>query len=438
MSNKNTLIQYDGSQLRLFSPEQLDPRIRNTPELAHSYFRGLQFDSDKQFIQYGFQLEQLDCLARSSATVQACEFAVESAVFWTFWRIDPANDYEAHPEYESVDKRNIELINNFFDSLGYQSFTATIKDIWRSAYRLGFSVAEKIWVPQKSGWRLLAIKTHPSYEFQPVTDWYNNLESIFHYPSGLYFNPRKFIYAVWPRVVGGNWLGQGMVESIVRELRVIDELTKQRASNAALSALRVLLHYYDSVGRSADEIARVNKLIDEAQSGSIVHIPAQTDLAGQTFIEQDHIVTFEDRSGSKAFDDIARIIEDSKKDIKRLYGIGDDLGQVTLPSGSYARAKVGFDLFLAHVNNSREWIAEIVNRQIIPDILAFNRAYAGGIGDPLYRPPKFTWPELDEDVMARQTEAITQQISAGIIKADEPWIRAQLGIPEVAEKKSEN
>ncbi len=427
----------ESETIPLFNPkfmEDLDKRNRANMERARTtitmgpqLFTNLEGPND---IKIGSQTRKYDRLARSDNSVYLPLRTILSAAFWIEGALQRRNDYSEHPEFEIIDDTIIQFIEQTFEAFSYQSFRKSLEDVVYSAMVCGFSVAEKLWESIDGRWVLRALKSHPSWNFEPEVDEWSNLQGIFHSQTGETFHPGAFVWAVWPRIHAGNWLGQSELEAIRHDVLLLEKLEKAQAINTDQTVKKAVVHTYNAV-RSPEEQDISNKAIDNALLGNkngIVHLPATQDI-NLKLAASDEIEILQDRTAPEALKQTSKIIDESKKEISRALGLPDDLGMTTATSGSWAKAQTVFNLFISRAEEVQRFVVDVVNRDIISDIIRFNF-------DTLpdgYKCPFWEYPELEETVSLDKADFIGKLVTSGVIDLndsnDNEWARKVVDAP---------
>ena len=423
--------------LPLFTPkfmEDLDKRNRENMERARTTITmGPQLFTNRDGpndIVVGSQTRKYDKLARSDSTVAVPMRTTLAAAFWVDGLLMRRNDYSVFPQFEAIDDMIISFIEDTFEAFSYQSFRASLMELVDSARKCGFSVSEKLWESIAGRWVLRALKSHPSWNFEPEVDEWSNLQGIFHSQTGETFHPGAFVWAVWPRLHAGNWLGESELESIRHDVLLLEKLEKAQAINSDQMAKKAAVHTFIG-NRDDDEQTTVNNAIDNALVGNrnaIVHLVGQQN-PDFTLGVLDKIDILEDRSAPESLKQTAKIISEEKKEITRALGVPDDLGMTTAASGSWAKSQTEFSLFISRAEEIQRFAVDIVNRDIIADMIRFNF-------DTLpdgYKCPFWEYPELEETVSLDKADFIGKLVDSGVIDLndsnDSEWARKVVDAP---------
>lgn len=94
-------------------------------------------------------------------------------------------------------------------------------------------------------------------------------------------------------------------------------------------------------------------------------------------------------------------------------------------SGSLARSKTSFDMFMLMLEYLRSEMEDLVNEQIVKPIVDFNYN--------VDEYPKFSMNPIDDDVRMELLKQWTEMIDKGVVtpsEEDEPYIRDMFGFPE--------
>jgi hypothetical protein len=341
-----------------------------------------------------------------------------SASLWSPPDIVATNDYSETPEFEALDKFIVEMLTKDLEHLQYQGLMKTLADTLTSARVCGYTVAEPVFEPVGSRKSVLrAIKTKPSWNFEPIVDKWDNLIKLRHLPTGDEFLIEDFAYGVWPYVHAGSHLGISDLECLACDLERLDAITQSILGNADRNANKVVLHFYNALERSKDESKRVNAEIDgafNATNGGVLHVAGSEDK-DKKFIRQDHFEILEQRGNDEMLTKLSEQEAELKKEIKRALGLPDDLGSTTSPNGSWAKAKEEMNMFVLEAAKGQTWVADWMNTQIIPKMV---KAEFPNLPEN-YSCPEFTFPEVEEKFALDTAQFVSMVRNMGIYSPDD-------------------
>ena len=399
------------------------PKARRK-ELAVSAYFGPTFAQGldgSTVITSGLATRRYYILARTNPEVRMAIRALTQAVFWAKSHIQTQNDYEKYPSFQTIDDQIVDEVNQQLCAM--PNFHRKLQDLFLFGIRCGFAVAEKIWEPIDGTWVLTDLKVRRSWDFEPVVDSTGALESLFYYPTGEYFDPRAFVYAPWPSEGASNWLGEPIIEALIHDVELMQKTEAALAKNAHLLSKRTMIHRFDSM-RTDDEIAAAKNAILGIEEGRMPQLPAMLDDSAK-LIHHDEIEIMQDRTDTLSMTKLSELAANEAARIKRTVGLPDDLGSTQVSSGSWAKAKVSFDMLLASASDGQDWVSALVNDQIIADIIRFNYPNAPSG----YRNPAWIPQEIEEKYSLERAQYWQILIDAGVLGADSPVIPQDLGIP---------
>ena len=388
-----------------------------------------QIQWDHVDVQSGTQAKKYTDILRNPVVKSALDTLI-AGTFWAEGKVVAQNDYEKHPFFELMDDVIVARIKQNLENLQYETFKNVLKSMLWAGFGFGFALAELIWKKKPGEYCLKSIKTKPSYNVTFYVDEKDNLQSIYWTPRGWFLDPRKFLRGTWPWLQNGNYYGVSDLQCIYGDVKLLELIERLRAEGTQHLMIKTVIHHYLATGRQQNVTQSAIQAVDSIESKSILHFPADTDKDGK-LNPQDQITVLDSRAEKQALDDVTEIINQLEKRIKRALCVSDDMGMTDVSTGSYAKSKTEFDLFLAKVEKCQEWICDLVNRQIIPKIVKYNfpEMMEG------YQLPKWTFSSTEEEWDKDKLNMITVGVEAGLWGADEPWIREDLNLPPRPKQK---
>jgi len=402
----------------------LNGRPARRPELATSARFGPSFVDNldgSTIINSGLATRRYYRLARTNPEIRTAIRALTQAVFWVKGGVQPRNDYERHPEFRDLDGTIMDLLTTQIEGLG--NFHRLSQDLFTYAIRCGYAVAEKIWEPVAGSWTLCALKPKRPWDFEPMVDEFGDLHSLFYYPTGEYFDPRAFVFAPWPSSGAANWLGEPIMEALFHDVELMQKSEAALAKNAHLLSKRTLVHRFDA-NRSDEEIAAAKQAVIDLDVGMMPQFPSFMGENGR-LMQHDELEIMQDRTSVVSMSKLGELAEMSARRIKRTYGLPDDLGSTNVVSGSWAKARVSFDMLMASASDGQDWLAAMVDEQIIADIVQFN--YPNLPSN--YRLPAWIPQEIEEKYSVERAQYWQILVDMGVVAADAQIIAEDLGIP---------
>ena len=357
--------------------------------------------------------------------------------FWTEYNFHADNDYERYPQFEEIDDRLINLIEKQTKKLSYETFTNSLKSIWRDVLIYGFSVAEYVYKFDQEFYLIDSIKTHSPFLFDLYTDQGHNLDKIYYRLTGQFINRDqlpKFIVATYPFVEHGKYYGSSALKSIYFDVQLIEILEQAQAEGVRRLAIKPLIHYFNSENMSPDELDKVKKALFAMDSGSLISFPALTDPDSQKLSYQHEIKVLEDRASADGTALIKDILDTIYRRINRCLGQPDDLGFSVTNVGSYAKSQTEMNLYTQTIVNDQNWIEDLVNRQIIPAMIQYNFPSIMNIQE--YHLPVFQFGSVEEEYDMIVVQSMVDMLSAGILSIPEDldYIRDRLSLPPASDE----
>lgn len=290
----------------------------------------------------------------------------------------------------------------------------------------GFSLTEKIWQPLQGGeWdglvALHALKLRKPHDFVFVTDEYGNLKRIeqLQNTGNKRLDPRKFVLHVNEKE-WGNYYGRSELEAAYRPWWLKDNMYRWFGMGMERFGVPFIYGVYDPNRVPANMKDKLKDILKNLQAGSAAIFPAQDGTDGVQIHTLQMAEAMADAfiAGFDKLDkDIARALL-----MPSLLGFSSDSEQ-----GSFARAKVHFDVFMLVTQMDREDIAtNVMNEQVIKPLVDVNFG-------PQEVYPYFQFGPLTDGVRTDILEQWNQLLKTGAVQKrvnDELHIRSMLEFPE--------
>lgn len=406
----------------------------NHYEIAHSNVASPTFAYDPVRPRTGRDLRQFYEIYRSNPHVKQVIDLITNVAFWVPASVkpDPSNDYTKYPGHEQRDNILIDLVTRMFK--GFSEHGPSFRDVLRAWFKSGpisgMAVGAPVWSCRTPYWWLDTIKQKPSWDFTPVVDEWGNLIGLWHYPSASPlrdraqyghdvlngYHPDRFFYAPWPGLENENYLGVSEIEAIQTEIQSVNVNRKSLQRYIKKRALPPVQHIRED--RSAKVL---DPLIAQLESMDVLNVPGRVNDKGE-LIPSSVIKGLDAPVQDRLVDSLVKMIEEDTKTIGRSMGKPDLLGTTNTSAGSYALGRVQFDSFLAVGDNATSWIDYNVTR-LIRQIVRFN--FPDWLKDPTYCPPVYAHDALDEEVQARISKRLQDEVKARILLPEEA--REKLG-----------
>jgi hypothetical protein len=384
--------------------------------------------------QAGSEVQKYSLISRNPIVKTALDI-VESGVFWPNASIkaNPQNDYEENPEFEEIDNDVISLLNSQLEQIGTDKksapnvnktpkFKSVLKSVTRKGRIYGFSLGEMVWQAGDGIWWLRKIKPKPSWNFDFNIDEVDEMKEVVYFRTLEYLEPERFIVGVWPRLEDGNYYGVSDLQCIEDEVSDLEDLEKKLKKGTGWNAYRPLVVHVDSKVGTKEQ--QKNKETLKGLAGSVTAtFPMIRDVdmkAQKAYVFE----MLEDRASQYALEYGWNLLAEYIKRINRALGIPDELGQVTVDVGSNAKAQTQFNIFVATIEKQQEWVEELANR-IIHTIIYYNYSNL----PQEYKLPIWSFDAVEEAFKEAYAGYFKTLIDAGILDANEPFIREALEHP---------
>lgn len=320
---------------------------------------------------------------------------------------------------ESEDEGAREYLTDEFDGIP-GTFASAIKEIL-SAFGYGYSLTEIILKEDLSG--LKNLKTRKPHSFDFTQDEFGNItEIIQHTHRGeKKLNPNKFILYSYQGEFD-NPYGRSDLESAYRPHWYKDASYKWLGMLLERFGIPPIYALYNSSVYTGQHVDRLKSALKHLQAATSGIIPRQNkddiemwapELAGQV---SSVFIPSLDRFDA----DIARAIL-----VPQLLGATPEVN-----TGSLARSKTVFDVFLFHIEQVKAKISELITEQLISVLLALN--FHGDIK------ASFKLLPAGEEVKADLLQAWNRLVWINVVHRnpkDEAHIRELMKFPELTEEE---
>ncbi len=327
-------------------------------------------------------------------------------------------------EADGEDDERVQFVQWVLDHLD-ETFEDDLDQIL-TAQRYGFSVTEKIWAPITRGpWAgklgLKSLKTRAPYEFEFVCDPFGNLQTIRQDQQGVIRDlPREkfLVYAHRPEF--SNYYGTSDLEAAYRPWWAKENAYRWFAMALERYGVPLAMFLADMGGYSPQDIADLKAVAKNFAAGTVGVLPRK----GKDGLE---IWTYTlPGEAAKTFLDA---LDRYDRDIARALLMPGLLGYTSdAEEGSFARAKVQFDVFLMGTEATRRTLAKtVIQAQIVEPLIDLNFA-----GATEY--PQFRFVAMDEGVQAEMLDRYVALVNARALTRqgeDETHLRAAMHLPEL-------
>jgi len=409
------------------------PKGQKAVEGVAGFHRQVYYDSpDRLDTQIGYEVERYSIPSRNPIVKSALD-TVSNATFWPESSIKTQNDYDTNPEYEKLDKQILSVLEYQTENLGYgpnnppqnqqrNTFSGLLKTMLTDARIYGFSIAEMVWEKDGLQNRLQNIKIKPSWNFNLVRDGYDNLRHVEYIENSDSLSPDRFLIGTWPKLKWGNFHGRSDLQSILHDIEILEKLEAASVLGAESSSFKNRLLWLDGT-LTADQYDAVRNAFRQASGGGQIEMPMVEDSDGRP-IKAVQSEIEEDRSSPDTLKHVQFMIQEYIKRISRSLGVPDDLGNVSVSVGSWAKAKESFNMFVSTVEAAQEWVEQLANK-ILKTIVYYNFNTL----PKNYKIPRWSFDAIEEDYENARADFLLKLIDGGIITADESWVRKMFDLP---------
>ena len=286
-----------------------------------------------------------------------------------------------------------------------------------SALAYGFSISEKVWAEENGKIVLKALKTRRPHEWAFVVDPYGNLLGL--KQMGTEFAPDKFVVYAYASEFG-NWYGTSDLEAAHRAWWSKRNAYQWMSMLLERLGIPPIMALYNPDAYPGAKLEGMKSILRNMQAATVGIIPraAPEDL---------EMWTTEIKNGIEGV--FLPALDHYDKDISKALLMPGLIGMTSDDkNGSFARAKVHFDVFMLVTERTRQEIAQhIITEQIIKPLVDLNF----GVMDDY---PWFEFNPLTDDVRAdimTTWGTLTGQKVVTSTVDDEKHVRTMLQFPEL-------
>lgn len=312
-----------------------------------------------------------------------------------------------------------------------------VMDNFLDAKYYGLKCAEKVFYfdEEKKKICLRAIKHRHSLFFDPVYDVFKNVRGMW---IGRYYGghiqvvdqafAEKFMLYVHPYAKDGNAYGQSDLMQIYPQFRAKQKIFNFRNERLESFGRPIPSAVFDQKAMQPDEVAGLQAQLEQFQNRKFFMVPGTMSkdgkLEGKVRIEL--LESNVGKGGSATGDAWNQAIDQIDTAIARKLLVPDKLGMSESEGGSYALGKTQFDLFLSEIERSHDKLEDLFNMGLIKQMVDYNYKVSA-------------YPRLEFDKITRRIESqmLKILIDERVVDPRERWIRAHVGIPEIARLEKE-
>lgn len=379
-----------------------------------------QFNPSILITRKGMRL--LDLMRLDDQVVPSMALRTRSAIS-TGWKISSPGEMDQVDDVGRVVSRwpVAEFVEWALEDALDRSLETILDEVLGTRNAYGYSISEKVWKNVKGGrydgamcYHDLPIRKPHSFEF--AADEFGNLIGIRQFQNLKMpeLPPTKFLIAVRDKE-WGNWYGRPELEAAYPWWFIKDNLRRWFGSYLEMFSIPPIIGKYDPDAIPAATKEDIKGILKRIQARTTMLIP---DL--NFVIEALEVPTQKD-----VFEQAFNLCNQGISRALLLPGmVGFTPDSAT---GSFARAKVHFDVFLHVLEADRVYLAEqIINKQIIRPLVDVNFG-------KMDEYPFFEWLPLTADATSETAETWTKLLTSGAVvnqESDEIHLRSLLEFPE--------
>jgi phage gp29-like protein len=329
----------------------------------------------------------------------------KQAVLAPGWDLVPAKGAGEEDEATAFVRDNFDKIEGTLESCLTQVL---------SALDYGYSITEKVYEESNGKIWLKALKTKKPHPFSFVIDGYGNLKGLNQEGNDAKLPPLKFLIYRY-QYEFGNPYGTSDLDAAYRAWWSKNNAYKWLGMLLEKYGIPPVVAMYSPDAFKGAQVDRLKTVLERMQASTVALVPRNTkeqldfwspELAGQV---------------SQAF---APAMQMYNQDIARAILMPGFLGVTPDTQGSYARARVTFEMFMFAVEYLRKDLANAVNESVVQQLVALNFATD---------PPEFKFLPLTNDERIGLLDTWLKFVKEGAVKPtgeDEIYIRERLDFPE--------
>lgn len=330
----------------------------------------------------------------------------KQAVLASGWDLCPAKGSGADDEAAAFVCENFNKIEGTLESSLIQVL---------SALDYGFSITEKVYEERDGRIWLKALKTKRPHPFTFIIDGFGNLKGIQQSGNDLSTLPPEKFLIYRHQYEFGNPYGTSDLDAAYRPWWNKDNAYKWLSMLLEKYGIPPIFALYHQDAYKGQQLDKLKTVLERIQASTVAVIPRNAkdqlelwspELAGQV---------------SQAFKPAMDMMN---QDIARAILMPGFLGVTPDTQGSYARARVIFDMFMFTVEFLRGDLANAVNESVVPQLVALNFTS---------EPPVFKFKPLTRDEKIALLETWLKMVEGGVVRPqaeDEIHVRERLDFPE--------
>jgi phage gp29-like protein len=350
--------------------------------------------------------EVFDEMRRDDQVKAAMSFK-KQAVLSAGWDVSPPEGSEHDDEKTKFVIENLERLEGTFENalLGIMS-----------ALDYGFSISEKVWEEKDGKIHMIALKTKRPHPFHFKIDKFGNVKGLQQDGNDKDLPIEKFLVYQYQSEFG-NPYGISDLDAAYRAWWTKNNTYKWLAMLLEKYGIPPLIAMYDPAAYKAGQIDYMKQILEGLQASTVATVPRSN---------KDELEFFSPELAGQVSQCFIPALSMMNTDIARAILVPGDLGYTPGGEGSFAKAKVIFDVFLFAVEALRRDLANAINENLVQPLIEINYGTTEGY-------PKFRFLPLTDEQQLARLESWMQMIGAGAVKGqseDEDHIREALDFPE--------
>lgn len=358
-------------------------------------------------------LEIFDEMRRDDQCKAALLFKKQS-VLSAGWEVSPSDGEKASDEVS-------DFVTEVFDALE-GTFENSLLEVM-SSLDYGFSVSEKIWGEKEGKIWLTALKTRKPHPFRFEMDPYGNLLKLVQNGNNRDLDPDKFLIHTYQGEFG-NPYGVSDLDAAYRAWWTKNNTYKWLAMLLEKYGIPPMIAMYNPDSFKGGQLDKLKQVLEGMQASTVAVVPRAV---------KEDLDFYSPQLAGQVSQCFVPAIGMLNQDIARAILMPGDLGYTPSEGGgSYAKAKVVFNIFLFAIEYLANDIANAVNEGLVKPLVDLN--YAGKDY------PVFRFKPMTDDQQFAKLEQWEKFFKDGTVKGqpeDEDHIRETLDFPVRQKKLSE-